>query len=107
MESKHILAEYARSYYLMRKRLGLCVKCGRKAEAGSRQKASHVVRSKTASPKVSQSTQVGCTGLPEETQRDGPLRIMSPKGVQSGSLSKALPDDKGKNRQSSGPYIVE
>ena len=34
MESKHILAEYARSYYLARKRLGLCVKCGRKAQAG-------------------------------------------------------------------------
>ncbi len=34
MESKHILADYQRSYYLARKRLGLCVKCGRKAEAG-------------------------------------------------------------------------
>ncbi len=35
MESKHILAEYHRSYYHERKRLGLCVQsCGRKAEAG-------------------------------------------------------------------------
>jgi len=35
VESKHILAEYARSYYLERKRLGLCVQsCGRKTEAG-------------------------------------------------------------------------
>ncbi len=35
MESKHILAEYQRSYYLERKRLGLCVQsCGRKAEPG-------------------------------------------------------------------------
>ncbi len=33
MESKHILAEYQRSYYLERKRLGLCVKCGRKVES--------------------------------------------------------------------------
>ncbi len=34
MESKHILAEYHRSYYLERKRLGLCVRFGRKAQAG-------------------------------------------------------------------------
>jgi len=34
VESKHILAENARSYYLERKRLGVCVRCGRKAEAG-------------------------------------------------------------------------
>jgi len=34
VESKHILAEYARSYYLERKRLGVCVRCGRKAQAG-------------------------------------------------------------------------
>ena len=34
MESKHILAVYQRSYYLKRKRLGVCVKCGRKAQAG-------------------------------------------------------------------------
>jgi len=34
VEPKHILAEYQRSYYLERKRLGLCVKCGRKAQAG-------------------------------------------------------------------------
>jgi len=34
VESKHTLAEYHRSYYLERKRLGLCVKCGRKVEAG-------------------------------------------------------------------------
>ncbi len=34
MESKHILAEYHRSYYLERKRLGVCVRCGRKVEAG-------------------------------------------------------------------------
>jgi len=34
VESKRILAEYQRSYYLARKRLGLCVRCGRKAEAG-------------------------------------------------------------------------
>jgi len=34
VEPKHILAEYQRSYYLKRKRLGLCVQCGRKAEAG-------------------------------------------------------------------------
>jgi len=37
VESKHILAEYQRSYYLERKRLGLCVKCGRKVEAGMSQ----------------------------------------------------------------------
>jgi len=37
VESKHTLAEYHRSYYLERKRLGLCVKCGRKAEAGMSQ----------------------------------------------------------------------
>jgi len=34
VESKHILAEYRRSYYHERKRLGVCVKCDRKAEAG-------------------------------------------------------------------------
>jgi len=35
VESKHTLAEYQRSYYHGRKRLGLCVQsCGRKAEAG-------------------------------------------------------------------------
>jgi len=34
VESKHILAEYQRSYYLERKRLGVCVRCGRKTEAG-------------------------------------------------------------------------
>ena len=34
MDPKHIAAEYARSYYLERKRLGVCVKCGRKAQAG-------------------------------------------------------------------------
>ncbi len=34
MESKHTLAEYQRSYYLVRKRPGLCVKCGRKAQTG-------------------------------------------------------------------------
>jgi len=34
VESKHTLAEYQRSYYQQRKRLGVCVKCGRKAEAG-------------------------------------------------------------------------
>ncbi len=34
MESKHILAEYHRSYYLERKRFGLCVRFGRKAQAG-------------------------------------------------------------------------
>jgi len=37
VESKHILAEYQRSYYQERKRLGLCVKCGRKVEAGKSQ----------------------------------------------------------------------
>jgi len=34
VESKHIPADYHRSYYQERKRLGLCVKCGRKAQAG-------------------------------------------------------------------------
>jgi len=34
VESKHILAENARSYYLERKRLGVCVRCGRKAQTG-------------------------------------------------------------------------
>ena len=37
METKHILAVYQRSYYLVRKHLGLCVKCGRKAKAGKSQ----------------------------------------------------------------------
>ncbi len=37
MESKHTLADYQRSYYLERKRLGLCVKCGRKSESGMSQ----------------------------------------------------------------------
>ncbi len=37
MESKDTLADYQRSYYLERKRLGVCVKCGRKAEAGMSQ----------------------------------------------------------------------
>ena len=37
MESKHILAEYQRNKYLERKRLGLCVRCGRKAEVGMSQ----------------------------------------------------------------------
>ncbi len=37
MESKHTLAEYQRSYYLERKWLGVCVKCGRKAVAGMSQ----------------------------------------------------------------------
>jgi hypothetical protein len=34
VDPKHIAAEYARSYYQKRKRLGICVRCGRKAEAG-------------------------------------------------------------------------
>ncbi len=35
VKSKHILAEYQRSYYQERKRLGVCVQaCGRKTEAG-------------------------------------------------------------------------
>jgi len=37
VKSKHTLAEYQRSYYQKRKRLGLCVKCGRKVEAGMSQ----------------------------------------------------------------------
>ncbi len=37
MEPKHILAEYQRSYYHERKRLGLCVQCGRKSESGTSQ----------------------------------------------------------------------
>ncbi len=37
MEFKHTLAEYQRSYYQKRKRLGVCVKCGRKVEAGMSQ----------------------------------------------------------------------
>ncbi len=37
MESKHIPADYHRSYYQERKRLGVCVRCGRKAEAGTLQ----------------------------------------------------------------------
>ncbi len=37
MESKHTLAEYQRSYYLERNRLGVCVKCGGKVEAGMSQ----------------------------------------------------------------------
>ncbi len=37
MESKHILAKYQRSYYRARKRLGLCVKCGRMVETGMSQ----------------------------------------------------------------------
>jgi len=39
---------------------------------------------------------VGCTGLPEETQRDGSLHKLPPKGFQSESLSKALQDSAGK-----------
>jgi len=34
VEPKHILAEYQRSYYQQRKRLRVCVRCGRNAEAG-------------------------------------------------------------------------
>jgi len=34
---KHLPAKYARNKYLERKRLGLCVRCGRKAEAGMSQ----------------------------------------------------------------------
>jgi len=34
VESKHTLAEYQRSYYQKRKRLGVCVSCSRKVEAG-------------------------------------------------------------------------
>jgi len=34
VESKHIPADYHRSYYQERKRLGVCVRCGRKVEAG-------------------------------------------------------------------------
>jgi len=34
VESKDTLSEYQRGYYHERKRLGLCVKCGRKAQAG-------------------------------------------------------------------------
>ena len=34
MRPKHVAAEYARSYYQERKRLSVCVKCGRKVEAG-------------------------------------------------------------------------
>jgi len=37
VESKHIPADYHRSYYQERKRLGVCVRCGRKAEAGTLQ----------------------------------------------------------------------
>ena len=37
MEPKQIPAEYQRRYYQERKRLGICVKCGRKAEAGMAQ----------------------------------------------------------------------
>jgi len=37
VESKHILAEYQRSYYQERKRLGFCVKCGRMVETGMSQ----------------------------------------------------------------------
>ena len=37
MGSKHTLAEYQRSYYQKHKRLGVCVKCGRKAEDGRAQ----------------------------------------------------------------------
>ena len=34
MEPKHVAAEYARNYYQERKRLGVCVSCGRKVETG-------------------------------------------------------------------------
>ena len=34
MEPKHTAAKYERNKYLQRKRLGLCVQCGRKVEAG-------------------------------------------------------------------------
>jgi len=37
VSARPLAAEYARSYYLERKRLGLCVKCGRKVEAGKSQ----------------------------------------------------------------------
>ena len=37
MGEKQLAADYQRSYYLERKRLGLCVKCGRKVEAGMSQ----------------------------------------------------------------------
>ena len=37
MSSRPLVAEYQRSYYQKRKRLGLCVKCGRKAKAGKSQ----------------------------------------------------------------------
>jgi len=37
VEPKQILAEYQRSYYHERKRLGVCVKCGGKVEAGMSQ----------------------------------------------------------------------
>ncbi len=37
MSARPLAAEYQRSYYLERKRLGLCVKCGRKVEAGMSQ----------------------------------------------------------------------
>ena len=37
MESKHTLAEYHRSYYQKRKRLGVCVSCGRKVATGMSQ----------------------------------------------------------------------
>jgi len=37
VSARPLAADYQRSYYLARKRLGLCVKCGRKVEAGMSQ----------------------------------------------------------------------
>ena len=37
MSARPLAAEYARSYYQKRKRLGVCVSCGRKAEGGMSQ----------------------------------------------------------------------
>ena len=34
MSARPLAAEYQRSYYQKRKRLGVCIKCGRKLEAG-------------------------------------------------------------------------
>jgi len=53
------------------------------------------MRSEATSPKVSRSTQVGCSSLPEKTQRDGSLHKLPQKGFQSESLSKALQDGVG------------
>ncbi len=37
MSARPLVAEYQRSYYQERKRLGVCVRCGRKVEAGMSQ----------------------------------------------------------------------